>query len=78
MIGKVLNYRIRKRTFEGKTDIKKNDNPLTSKYMPSKKYVAYYDVQWEHGGISEVNKCFDTQKEAIEEMEMKIKCGIVA
>ncbi len=40
---KVAGYAIRRRTFEGKTNPKKNDCSLTSKYMPSHKYWLMID-----------------------------------
>jgi len=36
----VQNATIVKRTFEGKTDPSKNNNPVTSKYMASYKYAV--------------------------------------
>lgn len=41
---KITNIRIVKRTFEGRNDESKNDNPVTSKYSPSKKYAILYDL----------------------------------
>jgi hypothetical protein len=41
--------------------------------MPSQRYIALYQMQWEHGGISDMNKCFVTKKEAIEDMERQSK-----
>lgn len=51
---KVMGYRIKRRTFEGKTDPTKNDDSLTSKYMPSYKY--WIEVEFEDG-----NKRTDTR-----------------
>lgn len=34
-----------KRTFEGKDNPQANDNPITSKYMPSKKYAMFYECE---------------------------------
>jgi hypothetical protein len=76
MAGKVLNYEILKRTFEGKTDPSKNDKALTSKYSSSKKYMAFYSVQWEHGGISEMSNDYISKREAVEDMEFKKQYGI--
>lgn len=36
----ISNVNIVKRTFEGI-----NDNPITSKYYPSKKYAVVYDIE---------------------------------
>jgi hypothetical protein len=36
----IKNANIVRRTFEGKTDPSKNDNPITSKYYTSKKYAV--------------------------------------
>jgi len=76
MAGKFLDFKVLKRTFEGRVDKTKNDNALTSEYMPSKKYIAFYNVQWEHGGISEIKECYTSKKEAIEDMELKKQYGI--
>ena len=76
MAGKLLNYEVLKRTFEGKVEKTKNDNALTSEFMPSKKYIAFYSVQWGHGGISEIKECYVSKKEAIEDMELKKLYGI--
>ena len=43
---KVKSFVIKRRTFEGKTNPAKNDNSLTSKYMPSYRYwlrILFYD-----------------------------------
>ena len=46
--GKIMNKKgityieVLRRTFEGKTDPSKNDDALTSKYYPSKKYLLRY------------------------------------
>lgn len=76
MAGKLLGYEVKKRTFEGKTDPDKNEKSLTSKYMTSQKYIAFYTVQWDHGGIGEMNKLYTTKREAIEDMEFKTQYGI--
>ena len=39
----VKGFEIKRRTFESKTDSTKNDNALTSKYMPSYKYWLRID-----------------------------------
>lgn len=41
----VIGFEIKRRTFEGKTDIDKNNNSLTSKYMPSYKYWLRIDYE---------------------------------
>jgi hypothetical protein len=76
MSGKLLNYEVVKRTFEGIIDETKNNSPVTSKYMSSQKYIALYNIQWDHGGISEMNKCYTTKKKAIEDMEFIKQYGI--
>jgi hypothetical protein len=56
------NFRIRKRTFEGKHYPAMNDNPVTSKYYPSKKYAVLYDVEgYSHNPVV---KCYRTKREA--------------
>lgn len=76
MKGKVLKWEVKRRTFEGKINKSKNDNSLTSEYYYRYKYVACYTVQWDHGGISEMNKIYVTKKEAIEGMEFKERYGL--
>ena len=66
--GKVVQFEIKRRTFEGKADSSKNDQALTSKYMPSQKYIAFYTVQSEDNTYS-YNKCYTTKKEAEEDMQ---------
>lgn len=41
----VKGFEIKRRTFEGKTDIDKNNNSFTSKYMPSYKYWLRIDYE---------------------------------
>lgn len=41
----IENVKIVKRTFEGKENPEANDNPVTSKYSPSKKYALVYDIE---------------------------------
>lgn len=68
---RVKEYEILKRTFEGKTDLSKNDNPLTSKYMTSQKYIALYTLEYDDNNHDEIKvyKCYTTKKEASEDME---------
>ena len=65
MDKKLLNWEVKKRTLEGKTDKSKNNNPLTSEYRTGLKYILLYQIQWDHGGVSNMYKCFKTKKEAI-------------
>lgn len=60
----ISNIRIVKRTFEGLTDPTKNDNPVTSKYYTSKKYIVLYDV--ENCGNNPMTHCTQSKKEAHE------------
>ena len=41
----ISNIKILKRTFEGATNPDKNDNPVTSKYYTSKKFIVEYDIK---------------------------------
>jgi hypothetical protein len=61
--GKIDNstIQVKRRTFEGK-----NDNALTSKYMPSYKY--WYEFKT-IDGITHSN-CTRTKKEALQEIEI--------
>jgi len=45
--GIPISCTIKQRTFEGKNNPSKNDDPLTSKYMPSYKY--HLDIGYEDG-----------------------------
>lgn len=48
----ILNVCVVKRTFEGKHDSMFNDNPVTSKYSPSKKYAVLYNIDgYEHNPV---------------------------
>ena len=71
LTAKVIKYEILKRTFEGKTDPTKNGDALTSKYMPSKKYIAFYTVLNDEGNQSQANETFVTKTEAENEMKRK-------
>lgn len=51
---KVKSFEIKRRTFEGRTDPTKNDNSLTSKYMPSYKY--WVKIKFEDGSETEDTK----------------------
>ena len=68
---RVKKYEVLRRTFEGKTDPSKNDNALTSKYMPSQKYIAMYTIEYDDKNHDEIKryKCYTTKKEAIADME---------
>jgi hypothetical protein len=71
----VTNIKIVKRTFEGVTDISKNDNPLTSKYYPSKKYALVYDQEGYE--FNPVIECYVTKKDAEQaNWELKESCNI--
>jgi len=74
--GKLLNYEILKRSFEGKNDPIKNDDAITSKYYPSKKYITIFNIEWSHGGISEFKRTFTTKTEALEDIETLKQYGM--
>lgn len=62
-MNKILKSDVVKRTFEGVKNPEKNNNPITSKYSPSKKYALVFDVQFEHGGISkDIVETYETKK----------------
>lgn len=54
-------HEIKKRTFEGKHDPSKNDNSLTSKYMPSYRY--WMVITYPHNPAGVEHTC-RTKKEA--------------
>lgn len=59
----ISNIAIHKRTFEGATDDTKNDNPITSKYRPSKKYAVSYDADgYKHNPFID---CVVTKRDAL-------------
>ena len=60
----VLSYEIKRRTFEGKDNPDKNNNSLTSKYMPSYKYW----MKIEHPNYVSKN-CYRTKQDALEALE---------
>lgn len=68
---KIMNYKVEKRTFEGLTDPEKNKDPRTSKYYPSHKWIAIYDVVFDHGGTATMTDTFKTKKEAVWSMEIR-------
>ena len=70
---RVKEYQVLKRTFEGKTDPSKNDKALTSKYMPSQKYIALFTIEYDDNNHDEVktSKCYITKQDAINDMEFK-------
>lgn len=55
----IKNPVIVRRKFEGRTDPSKNNDPLTSKYMPSYRYAVVY----ERYGKQRVD-CFPTKAQA--------------
>ncbi len=57
---KVKDFQIKRRTFEGKTNPAKNDNSLTSKYMPSYRY--WLKIQYE---TYTSENCFCTKAECL-------------
>ena len=63
-------YEIKRRTFEGKTDPSKNDNSLTSKYMPSYKY--WLKITFPQSAQPHTN-CFRTKREAEESYANAVK-----
>jgi hypothetical protein len=68
--SKVKGFEIKRRTFEGKTDHTKNDNSLTSKYMPSYKYwlrIEYHAD--EHHARQATEYCCRTKQEALDRVE---------
>ena len=62
---KPVSREIKRRTFEGKTDPAKNDNSLTSKYMPSYRY--WMEITYDTGRVSET--CKVTKRDCIEYFE---------
>jgi hypothetical protein len=61
----IYSIQVKRRTFEGKTDNSKNDNALTSKYMPSYKY--WYEFKTMEG-VKHTN-CTTTKKDAYQEIK---------
>lgn len=64
-----------KRTFEGKDNPNANDNPITSKYMPSKKYAMLYECEefdQPHITLYETKKLAEIAKE--NELKYNINC----
>jgi hypothetical protein len=57
---KPISLTIKRRTFEGKTNPKANNNSLTSKYMPSYKYWS--EITYENG--QKITNCHRTKREA--------------
>jgi len=51
---------IKRRTFEGKTDLTANEHSLTSRYMPSLRY--HMTITFEDGTTRE--NCFRTKRDA--------------
>jgi len=68
--GKVIQYEVKKRTFEGIKNPTKNDDALTSKYMPSLKYIAFYTVETDDNNQYKSQKSYKTKKEAEEDMKI--------
>ena len=72
----ILNYKIVKRKFtalnypKGSTNrAKLNNNPLTSEYMTSYKYIVIGRVRFSHGGIAKINQSVRSKKEGKEFIE---------
>ena len=63
-------HEIKRRTFEGKTDPSKNDNGLTSKYMPSRKY--WMKITYPHAPQGHTD-CYRTKREAEEAYQLAVK-----
>ena len=66
--GKIIESRVRKRTFEGNSNPEANSDPRTSKYYPSHRYIAEFSVQWSHGGTSRMSRTYRTKQEAEADM----------
>lgn len=60
----VKRFEIKRRTFEGKTNPAKNNNSLTSKYMPSYKYWLLLDF-----GCHTTEDCYPTKRQCYQRIE---------
>lgn len=67
---KPTGHEIKRRTFKGKTDDSKNDNSLTSKYLPSYKY--WMKITYPHA-LQGHTDCYRTKREAEEAYEKAVK-----
>lgn len=67
----ITDVQILRRTFEGKTDPSKNDDVLTSKYSPGKRYLLRYRCT-EYGDVY-ANEAYETKRlaETAEESLLK-------
>ncbi len=61
---------IKRRTFEGEIDPSKNDNSLTSKYMPSYRY--WLKITYPHN-IEGITSIYRRKKDAEDAFELAIK-----
>jgi hypothetical protein len=73
MMGKlhITDIQILRRTFEGKTDPSKNDDALTSKYSPSKRYLLRYRCT-EYGDHC-ISEAYETKRLAEYAVELLLK-----
>ena len=62
----VKSFEIKRRTFEGRTNPGKNNNSLTSKYMPSYKY--WVRIVFEN---YTTDQCFPTKKQCVDYVEQR-------
>jgi hypothetical protein len=64
----ILSFEVRRRTFEGRVDETKNNDALTSKYMPSYRYIALYRIKRDYGdgnvSVRDESRCFTTKQRA--------------
>lgn len=67
----ITEIEVLRRTFEGKADPSKNDDVLTSKYSPSKRYLLRYKCT-EYGSQC-VNECHETKALAVYAGELLLR-----
>ena len=60
----VTSFEIKRRTFEGRINSAKNNNSLTSKYMPSYKYWLKLNF-----GNHATENCFPTKRQCLQRVE---------
>lgn len=69
-----VHYEIKQRTFEGKLDSSKNDNALTSKYMPSHRY--YMEIKFKSDDSHDeytTHSTYRTKADALAHYELCVK-----
>ena len=69
----ITNIGVYKRTFEGKDNPFANDNALTSKYYPSKKYLLRYTIE---GYLYTCDRTYTKKSDAIKTMKYLLENNI--